>query len=84
MQEEYTEISRKNKNRSEQHHIRSVNIPTSIFKNRGLSVLESLVVFLKEEYELHFHDISKLLNRDDRTIWTVYDRAKKKRTKNAI
>jgi hypothetical protein len=46
----------------------SVNIPSSIFNNRNHSVLESLVVFMKEEYEFTYSHIAKLLNRDDRTI----------------
>jgi hypothetical protein len=34
---------------------------------------------LKEEKEMTYHKIAEALNRDDRTIWTVYNRAKKKR-----
>ena len=56
----------------------SINIPSSIFTNRNLSVLESLVWYLKKDLELGFRDIGKLLNRDERTIWTVHNRAKKK------
>lgn len=53
-------------------------IPASILAERKYSVLESIVVFLKEEKELTLHKIAELLHRDDRTIWTVYNRAKKK------
>ena len=60
----------------------SVNIPSFIFQNRKLSVLESLVVYMKEEYEMNFHQIAMILNRDDRTIWTVYSRARKKNAKH--
>lgn len=56
-----------------------VLIPTSVFRDRTLKVLESLVEYLKESEGLTYHQIAKLLNRDDRTIWTVYQRAKKKR-----
>ncbi len=55
-----------------------VNIPISIFGSRKLSVLESIVYYLKENYELSFHEIALILKRDDRTIWTVYQKAKKK------
>ncbi|MBI1969360.1 hypothetical protein HYS48_01585 [Candidatus Woesearchaeota archaeon] len=55
-----------------------VYIPTRIFQDRRLSVLEALVLHLKEKEGLNFHTIAVLLNRDDRTIWTVYHRAKKK------
>lgn len=55
------------------------SIPISLFASREFSVLETIVVYLKEDYNLNFSKIAQLLNRDDRTIWTVYDRARKKR-----
>ena len=55
-----------------------INIPSIILKNRNLSVLESIVVFLKDQKNLTYHEIAVLLNRDDRTIWTVYNRTIKK------
>ncbi len=54
-------------------------IPVSILKNRKLSVLENVVSYLKENYGFNYHKIAVMLNRDDRTIWTVYHRAKKKK-----
>lgn len=60
------------------------HFPISILRTRYYSILESIVVFLKENNNLTYHDISVLLKRDDRTIWTVYKRAeKKKRKENA-
>lgn len=56
-------------------------IPLSIFTNRKLSALEVLVSYLKEEFSLTYHEIALLLKRDDRTIWTVYQRARKKNVK---
>jgi hypothetical protein len=53
-------------------------IPTSIFRNE-MSIFESLVGYMKDSLELSYHKIALLLNRDDRTIWTVYQRAKKKK-----
>lgn len=53
-------------------------IPVDIFKDSKLSTLETIVVFLKDSYNLSFSEISALLMRDQRTIWTVYHRAKKK------
>ena len=32
----------------------------------------------KERYGLTFHKIGEILGKNDRTIWTVYDRARKK------
>jgi len=52
-------------------------IPVSIFSNRKLSALEALVSYLKD-LGLSYRQISVLLNRDERTIWTVYKRAIKK------
>lgn len=53
-------------------------VSVSIFRPRLLSVLESLVEFLKEN-GMSFHKIAVMLNRDDRTVWTVYNRGIKKR-----
>lgn len=54
------------------------HMPASIFSNRKLSVLESITQYLKEEEKLSLSDIARLLERDPRTIWTVYSRLKKK------
>lgn len=51
-------------------------IPVDIFKDSEHSLLETLVVFLKEKYDLSYSQIASLLMRDDRTIWTVYHRTK--------
>jgi hypothetical protein len=56
-------------------------IPIYIFRNRSLGVLEVLAKYLKEELNLRYCQIASLLNRDDRTIWTVYNRVRKKRNK---
>ena len=55
------------------------SIPVSILKDRNLSVLENIAAYLKDTFGLTYHSIAVLLNRDDRTIWTVYQRAKKKK-----
>lgn len=51
-------------------------IPVSIFNQKGLTLLECLCKYLKEEKNLTFHKIAVALNRDDRTIWTTYNRTK--------
>ncbi len=56
-------------------------IPVSVLNERKLSVLESIVEFLREKHELSYKQISLLINRDNRTIWTVYQKAKKKRAR---
>ena len=57
----------------------SIKIPLSIFKDRKLSVLEAISEYLKEHHSMKFCVIARLLNKDQRTIWTVYNRAKNKR-----
>jgi len=54
-------------------------IPTFVFRDRSLSVLEVMTEYLKDVKKLSYHQIAVLLNRNDRTIWTVYRRAKLKR-----
>ena len=60
-----------------------LKIPSIIFRDRSVAVLEATVEFLKDEKKLSYHEIAVALNRDDRTIWTVYNRAKKKRRDDA-
>lgn len=57
-------------------------IPTSIFINTKLTTFESMVKYLKDERGLNFHEIGIALDRDERNIWTVYKRAKKKENEN--
>ena len=53
------------------------NISITIFANRKLGILESVVKYLKEN-GLTYHEIAVVLNRDDRTIWATYSKAIKK------
>lgn len=55
-----------------------VAIPVSIFRERRLGVLESLVVYLREQHGLRYAEIASMLGRDQRTIWTAYRRASRK------
>ena len=57
---------------------REIMIPASAFADRSFSTLESVVGFIKD-LEHSNHETALLLHLDDRTIWTVYDRVKKKR-----
>ena len=59
--------------------VSTYSIPVSILKDRKLSVLENVVSYLRDTFSLNYHKIAVLLNRNDRTIWTVYQRAKKKK-----
>lgn len=55
-----------------------VYIPTSAFRDRKLKVLEALVKYLKEQQQLNYSQIGRLLNRNPRTIWTAYQKAKRR------
>jgi len=52
-----------------------LSIPASIFTSRNFSILESIVFYLKIDHALTFNQISELLGKNYRTIWTVYRRA---------
>ena len=56
----------------------SYKFPVSLIKNRKLSVLENIVKYLKEELNLTYHEIALCLKRNEKTVWTVYARARKK------
>jgi len=73
------EICRKNKKNHIKKQKKSILlIPAVIFSNRNFSPLESLTFFLKDK-GLRNRDIAYLLKRNERNIWTVYNRALKKR-----
>lgn len=55
----------------------SITAPVSIFKP-GRSILESLVVYLKDVKKMKNKNIAKMLNKNAANIWTVHNRAKKK------
>ena len=60
----------------EQKRIKS--IPIEVFSNPELGILEALIKYLKEDTGLSFSEIADLLSRDERTIWTAYNNARKK------
>ena len=59
-----------------------IHIPLSIFSFRNLSILESIVFYLKTNLGLTLIQISNQLGKNYRTIWTVYKRAIKKISQN--
>src|SRR3989344_704732 len=56
---------------------REILIPVTIF-NKRLGGLEAVTRYLKENLNMSYHEIAELLKRDDRTIWTSYNKAKEK------
>ena len=57
---------------------KEILIPVFAISNRSFSTLESVVGFIKD-FGYTNHEVAVMLHLDDRTIWTVYDRVKKKR-----
>jgi hypothetical protein len=55
-----------------------LNLSLNIFMSRNFSILETIVFYLRTNYALTFNQISELLGKNYRTIWTVYRRALKK------
>ncbi len=53
-------------------------IPVSVIADKKLSVLEGIVYYLRTRHGLSYHDTAVLIRRDDRTVWTVHNRALKK------
>lgn len=62
----------------------SILIPVSVLRNLNFTLLENIVVYLKEDLRFNYHESAVLLQRDDRTIWTVYNRVKKKRKSEKV
>ncbi len=57
---------------------KQIMIPVSAISNRLYSTLESVVGFIKD-LDYSNHETAEMLHLDDRTIWTIWDRVKKKR-----
>ncbi len=55
----------------------NIMIPFSAFYPE-LTVFESVVYYLKDNYNLKYKNVAQLLKRNERTIWTIYQRARKK------
>lgn len=53
-------------------------VPVSLFSNRKLGVLEVTVKYLKENNNITNSEIAKILNRDEKTISSTYNKAIKK------
>lgn len=52
-------------------------LPVSLFQN-DLSMLENVAVYGKDTLQLKYRTIAQLIERNERTVWTMYHRAKKK------
>jgi len=54
-----------------------ISIPIEIFGDRMYSVLEALCIYLRKR-NMKYSEISNLIAKDERTIWTVVKRANNK------
>jgi hypothetical protein len=60
-------------------------IPSFILREKKLGILESVTKYLKEEFKMSYHDVAKLLKRDERVVWVTYNKAiRKKRGKLVV
>ena len=75
----WTSYKKATEKQKEKIQIRRTDImlPVSIFENKNLTVLESVIIYLKEK-GMKFSEISRILERDQRNIWTIHSRAMKK------
>jgi hypothetical protein len=56
-------------------------IPVSIFRRENkIGALESLCKYMKENLNLKFSEIARIISRDERTVWTAYKKATDKKT----
>jgi len=59
-----------------------LEFPREIFKDNNLTFLEAAIEYLKDKEGLSFREISHTIFRDERNVWTIYNRVKKKRLNN--
>jgi hypothetical protein len=52
----------------------NIFIPLDIFTHRDRSILETLIHYLRSELSLTNHQIARLLDRSDKTVWAVCSR----------
>ena len=71
-------ISIRRKKKKNSKNSRTITIPSTIF-SKELGALESISKYMKENLGISYHNIAELLNRDERTIWTAYNKATEKK-----
>jgi hypothetical protein len=70
-------ISIRRKKKKNSKNKTNITIPTTIFSKK-LGALESISKYMKENLGMSYHNIAELLNRNERTIWTAYNKATEK------
>jgi len=54
-----------------------IYLPLSMINNNKFTILESIILYLKEK-GMKYSKIADLLSRDQRNVWTIYSRVRKK------
>jgi hypothetical protein len=62
----------------------SCPIPLAIYEDRHIGVLEATVRYMRDTYSMRLIDIARLLNRDSRTVWMAYSKARLKQKSTAV
>jgi hypothetical protein len=57
----------------------AIELPTSMLQDRHFGMLENLVWHMHENLGMRYSRIATLIKRNDRTVWTAWMRARKKR-----
>jgi len=57
-------------------------LPLSVLRNKPLTIYEALILHLKDNHNINYHNIAVLLERDERDVRKVYYRAKDKTKKS--
>jgi surface protein len=73
-------ISVRRKRKKNSKNSTNITIPSTIF-SKELGALETISKYMKENLGISYHNIAELLNRDERTIWTAYNKALEKQNK---
>jgi DNA-directed RNA polymerase specialized sigma24 family protein len=77
----WTTYARASKKKKAKYNIndKGIRINLAHLDLENLSFLENIIIYLKDEHNLKNSEIAQLLKKDQRTIWTSYNRVGKKR-----
>jgi len=73
---EYSEIIRV---LEENEFAEEKSIPVDVLATKSLGMLEAITKYLHENAGMRFSEIAERLNRDTRTIWSAYSKARQKK-----
>ena len=56
----------------------ALTIPLSEFKGGKLTILERVIIYLRDKKRMKYSEIAEIINRDQRNVWAIYSRASSK------